>query len=565
MDDRGLRLDGVCAGYPGRRGHAPRRVLDGLAATAASGELTVLIGPNGTGKSTLLRTMAGLQPALGGRVLVDGGAVEAIPAPELARRLAVVLTERDVPALLTARELAALGRHPHTGFTGRLSAADHDVVAWALEAVHAAHLADRPVTELSDGERQRVLVARALAQEPSAILLDEPTAFLDVTSRVALMGLLRRLARDRGLAVVVSTHDLELALRVADRLWLLTPGGLLHTGTPEELTVAGLIGAAFDGDELSFDPASGVFVLREGDAGRLRVTAGDNHTPLLERALAREGWRTSRRGGEDGGEPADLAVRQAGDGYVAAFDGDVIPFATLPELAAWSRRAADTLRETPPALLPATPAAVSDAVAGVSTLGGRFALEIDQLGEGWRPLADLFADPGVLAEVIDAVAGRLGAAEREASATILFQEIAARLWAPSIGAVIAHDVLVDLDPRRVHWRAVTGEPLPLRAADLDGWRIRDPARIAGHLHRTVVTELLEPLAATVQGAVRISADPLWGDAASALTGTVRALARVRPQLTDAAVALGRELLAMPPLRGTGEPAEPVPGPLHTGS
>ncbi|MGI5162477.1 ATP-binding cassette domain-containing protein [Microbispora sp. CA-102843] len=566
MDDRGLRLDGVCAGYPARRGRAPRRVLDGLEATAAPGELTVLIGPNGTGKSTLLRTMAGLQPALDGRVLIDGVAVEAIPAAELARRLAVVLTERDLPALLTARELAGLGRHPHTGFTGRLSDSDREIVTWALEAVHAAHLADRPVTELSDGERQRVLVARALAQEPAAILLDEPTAFLDVTSRVALLGLLRRLARERDLAVVVSTHDLELALRVADRIWLLASGGLLQTGTPEELTLAGVIGAAFDGDELSFDPASGVFALRTGNGGRVRVTADGIHGPLLERALSRAGWRTCRSGddtftwsaGSDD-EAVELAVRHAGDGYVAAFDGDVVEFATLPELTAWSRRTADTLVETSPALLPAAPAAVSGAAADVSTVGGYFALEIDQVEDGWRPLADLFTDPGVLAERITAVAGRLGTAERRVAASILFQGIAARLWSPPLGAVIAHDLIVDLDPRRVHWQAVTGGPLPLRAAGLDGWQIRDPARIAEHLHRTVVTELLEPLAAAVQGVVKIAPGLLWGNAASALAGTVRALARVRPELTGAAAALGRELLAMPPLRGTGELAEPAPG------
>ncbi|WP_433225436.1 ATP-binding cassette domain-containing protein [Microtetraspora malaysiensis] len=579
MDERGLRLDGVCAGYPARRGHAERRVLDGLDATAPSGALTALIGPNGAGKSTLLRTMAGLQPALAGRVRIDGVAVDAVPAAELARRLAVVLTERDLPALLTARELAALGRHPHTGFTGRLSAADGEIVTWALEAVHAGHLADRPVTELSDGERQRVLVARSLAQEPSAILLDEPTAFLDVTSRVALMGLLRRLARERDLTVVVSTHDLELALRVADRIWLLAPGGVLHAGTPEELTAQGVIGTAFDGDELSFDPASGVFVLQGGSGGSVRVSADDAHRPLLERALAREGWRpspVSRAGtGEpsepsspveaagDGGSPLsagpELAVQQAGDGYLAAFDGDVVRFATLPELAAWSRRAADALRAGPPALLPATPLTVSGAVADVSTVSGYFELGIGPIESGWRPLADLFTDPGALATRIGGTAERLNTTETRVAASILFQGIAARMWSPALGAAIAHDLLVDLDPGRVHWQAVTGGPLPLRATGLDGWRVRDPARIAERLHRTVVSGLLEPLAAAVQQNVKIAPGLLWGNAASALAGSVRTLARVRPELTGAAIALGRELLALGPLRDTGELAEPAPG------
>ncbi|WP_433355921.1 ATP-binding cassette domain-containing protein [Microtetraspora malaysiensis] len=599
MDERGLRLDGVCAGYPARRGHTERRVLDGLDAAAPPGALTALIGPNGAGKSTLLRTMAGLQPALAGRIRIDGVAVKSVPAAELARRLAVVLTERDLPALLTARELAGLGRHPHTGFTGRLSAADGEIVTWALEAVHAGHLADRPVTELSDGERQRVLVARSLAQEPSAILLDEPTAFLDVTSRVALMGLLRRLARERDLTVVVSTHDLELALRVADRIWLLAPGGVLHAGTPEELTARGVIGAAFDGDELSFDPASGVFVLQAGSGGSVRVSADDAHRPLLERALAREGWRPSPVSRAGTGEPSEpsspveatgdgdsvtnvtpparvivgaagdegsplsaspkLAVRQAGDGYLAAFDGDVMRFATISELTAWSRRAADVLREAPPALLPATPRTVSGAVADVSTVSGYFALGIGPIEAGWRPLADLFTDPGVLETRIGETAERLNTTETRVAASILFQGIAARMWSPALGAAIAHDLLVDLDPGRVHWQAVTGGPLPLRAADLDGWRVRDPARIAERLHRTVVSGLLEPLAAAVQQVVKIAPGLLWGNAASALAGSVRTLARVRPELTGAVVALGRELLALGPLRDTGELAEPAPG------
>ncbi|MCC5575300.1 (2Fe-2S)-binding protein [Microtetraspora sp. AC03309] len=580
MDDRGLRLDGVCAGYPARRGHRGRLVLDGLDATAAPGELTVLIGPNGAGKSTLLRTMAGLQPVLDGRVLIDGAAIESVPASELARRLAVVLTERDLPALLTARELAGLGRHPHTGFTGRLSAADGEIVSWALEAVHAVHLADRPVTELSDGERQRVLVARALAQQPSAILLDEPTAFLDVTSRVALMGLLRRLARENDLAVVVSTHDLELALRVADRLWLLAPGGLLSAGTPEELTLRGVIGAAFDGDELSFDPASGVFVLQAGSGGRVRVTADGIHRPLLERALAREGWRTAavRRTGEAAvrsarcdagadagagpgpdGEAVELAVRRTGNGYVAAFDGEVIRFATIPELAAWSRHAADTLRETPPTLRPATPLAVSGAVCDVSTVGGYFELGIGEVEDGWRPLTDLFTDPGVLEKRIADVAERLNTTETRVAASILFQGIAARIWSPPLGAAIAHGLLIDLDPGRIHWQAAPSGPLPLRATGLDGWQVRDPERITERLHHTVVTGLLEPLTAAFRTVVKIAPGLLWGNAASALAGAVRAIARVRPELNDTAVTLGRELLDLGPLRDTGELAEPAPG------
>ncbi|MEX5712286.1 ABC transporter ATP-binding protein [Parafrankia sp. FMc6] len=258
--DQGLRLDGLAVGYRRRR-RARHPVLGDLTATAPRGELTVLLGPNGIGKSTLLRTLAGLQPALGGRVLLDGSDLCRLSRAERARVVSTVLTDRVQIGLLTAADLVGLGRHPHTGPTGRLDPADRAVVAWALTAVGASHLATRDTDELSDGERQRVMIARALAQEPSLILLDEPTAFLDAPSRVTITALLRRLARERDLTVVVSTHDLELSLRVADQVWLVDRAGDLHTGSPDEVISAGAVNATFDGDDLRFDPSTRTFEL----------------------------------------------------------------------------------------------------------------------------------------------------------------------------------------------------------------------------------------------------------------------------------------------------------------
>ncbi|MFE0153598.1 ATP-binding cassette domain-containing protein [Nonomuraea sp. NPDC059007] len=533
-----LRLEALCAGYPARRGRGERRVLDGLAASAAPGELTVLIGPNGSGKSTLLKTMAGLQPPLTGRVHLDGEVLGSLSPAEVARKLAAVLTERDLPPLLSAREVAGLGRHPHTGFTGRLGPADHAVVSWALSAVNAGHLAERQVSELSDGERQRVLIARALAQEPSVILLDEPTAFLDVTSRVALMGLLRTLARDRGLVIVVSTHDLELALRVADRVWLVTAEGVLHTGTPEELTENGLIGACFDGEELSFDRQAGVFTLNPARARPVRLP----DDPLLERALAREGWRRDAAGA------VQLAVDHREGGYAAAYDGRTPWFPTIPEVAAWARHLHDH-----PVLLPAAPAV---AVAGTSTLGGYFELEVGPPGDGWQPFTDLSADPSALAGRIDSVAERLGTQERRVAASILFQGLAARLWSPVLGAFIVHDLLLDLPPQDLHWRPVPSGPLPLRIARPTGWQAADPSAAIEPIYRNVVTELLEPLAETTRGIVKLAPGLLWGNAASSLAGSIRAVLRRHPELTARAVPIGRELLRTKLLKGTGDLAEP---------
>ncbi|WP_226350809.1 ABC transporter ATP-binding protein [Pseudonocardia sp. ICBG601] len=261
----GLVLTGLVAGYA--QGGALRRarvcpVLSRVDAVAARGELTVLLGANGTGKSTLLRTLAGLQPALGGAVTLDGTDLLALRPPERARRVGVVLTDRPDPGQLTGRDVVELGRLPHTGAAGVLTAGDEAAVDAAIDAVRAGPLAGRPLARMSDGERQRMMVARALAQQPSLLLLDEPSAFLDVSSRVALLGTLRRLAREQDLAVLLSTHDLEPALRLADRAWLLDGAGALRTGTPGELAASGAVGAAFDTDELAFDAPTGTFRLR---------------------------------------------------------------------------------------------------------------------------------------------------------------------------------------------------------------------------------------------------------------------------------------------------------------
>ena len=188
---------------------------------------------------------------------------------------------------LSAYALAALGRYPYTGWDGRLSATDEEVVRWAMEAVGARELAARSVGELSDGERQKVTIARALAQEPAVLLLDEPTAFLDLPRRVEIVQLLRRLAGEGDRAVLLSTHDLDLALRSADRLWLLPPGGPLQTGAPEDLVLNGAFQRIF-GD---FDPATGSFHLARRPEGEIGLTGEGLQALWTARALERAGFR----------------------------------------------------------------------------------------------------------------------------------------------------------------------------------------------------------------------------------------------------------------------------------
>lgn len=322
----------LAVGYRYRKARCP--VIERVNLSVARGELVCLLGPNGIGKSTLMRTLARMQPTLGGTIEIDGVAIEALSASALAQRLGIVLTERVAVESLRARQVVELGRYPHSGWLGGLNARDREVVAWALDAVGAAHLADRDFARISDGERQRIMVARALAQEPVLLMLDEPTAFLDVPARVELMGLLRRLTRENDLAVVVATHDLELALRTADIVWLLTPGGNVITGAPEDVMLSGAIAQAFEGRRIRFHPEERSFRWLTGERGQATVRGEGLRAEMVKAVLEREGYSTSTNGG-----PSPVTVTVDDAGWTASELGEPMPFTgkTFRELAAWLR------------------------------------------------------------------------------------------------------------------------------------------------------------------------------------------------------------------------------------
>ncbi|MEZ4683046.1 MAG: ABC transporter ATP-binding protein [Caldilineaceae bacterium] len=283
-----LTTSNLAIGYThGRRTTA---VLDNLNIALRPGELTCLIGPNGAGKSTLMRTLAGMQIPLSGHVHLGTDELHRIPAQRLAKQLAVVLTERIEVGNLSSYALATLGRHPYTDWRGQLSAHDETVVREALVAVGAAALAARPVNELSDGERQKVMIARALAQEPRILLLDEPTAFLDLPRRVEVMQLLHKLARERNCAILLSTHDLELALRLADRLWLMPVGGPLRVGLPEELALNGALATTFQSEGVEFDSSQGSFKVQRQQCGPIGLVGEGDKALWTARALERIGF-----------------------------------------------------------------------------------------------------------------------------------------------------------------------------------------------------------------------------------------------------------------------------------
>jgi iron complex transport system ATP-binding protein len=211
------------------------------------------------GKSTLLRTIAGFQPPLAGNIKIEGRPVESFSDNEFAKTLSVVLTEKTDLRDLTAREVAALGRNPYTGFWGLLRQSDETAVDQALAMTGITHLADRPVNALSDGERQKTMLAKAIAQQTPIIVLDEPTAFLDFRSKIEIMRLLRRLAHEQNKTIFLATHDVELAMQSADRLWLLDADKGLTAGSPDELRNSGVIEQFFRCEGAVFDKNTGFF------------------------------------------------------------------------------------------------------------------------------------------------------------------------------------------------------------------------------------------------------------------------------------------------------------------
>ncbi len=305
MSEIVLETSNLSIGYnPSRQ--PVKVVAKDISLSLRAGELVCLLGPNGAGKSTLIRTLCGMRSPLSGHVKLMGEDISRLKPKEMARRLGVVLTDRIEVGMLSVYALVALGRHPHTGWTGTLSPRDERIVRWAIEIVGATALAKRRVNELSDGERQKVLIARALAQEPGLIVLDEPTAFLDLPRRVDIMSTLRRLAHLTNRAVLLSTHDLDLAMRSADRVWLLPPNGALQEGAPEDLVLSGAFEHTFHSEGVVFDSNSGSFKINDTPCGPIDLLGEGLTTVWTARALERIGYWVNQGG--IGVSPASVEV-----------------------------------------------------------------------------------------------------------------------------------------------------------------------------------------------------------------------------------------------------------------
>lgn len=277
-------------------------VHKGLTFDLRIGELTCLLGPNGAGKSTLLRTLGASQSPLEGEIYLEKKSIVRYGEKELARKISLVLTEKTFAGALRVKELVALGRHPHTGFFGRLSSYDYAIIDKAMSDTGILDKKESYVAELSDGERQKAMIAKALTQESPIIILDEPTSFLDIISRIEMMHLLHELAHKHRKAILLSTHDLEQALLSADQLWLLSKKDGLKTGNPEDLIFGGAIDHLFEHRHILLDKLSGSFRRQHKNTRLIKINADPEHTFWTRNLLNRYGF--------DGALPSDSYIAE---------------------------------------------------------------------------------------------------------------------------------------------------------------------------------------------------------------------------------------------------------------
>lgn len=285
MMNKSIELRDLAIGYKNRQ--SVKVVAQHIDAHIFGSELTCLLGANGIGKSTLLRTLSAFQPKISGEVFIHGQEISSYSEKALAMLISVVLTEKIDIKNMDVHELVSLGRSPYTGFWGKLTPEDHAEVEKAISLVKIEHLTHRMVHTLSDGERQKTMIAKALAQNTPVIFLDEPTAFLDFPSKVEMMQLLHRLSRETGKTIFLSTHDLELALQIADKIWLMDDRAQIHIGTPEDLSLNGDLSNFFARKGILFDKETGLFRVKNDFDRQIRLVGHGQRYSMIRKALLR--------------------------------------------------------------------------------------------------------------------------------------------------------------------------------------------------------------------------------------------------------------------------------------
>lgn len=284
-----IKAENLSIGYRDSRG-GDNMSYENLSFSLKRGEITTLLGTNGAGKSTLIKTLCGVIKPLSGEVFIGEIPLQTLSSSELSSRIAVVLTERIPDGGLTVYEVVSMGRYPYTGFFGGLTGYDKKVVEESLDVIGIGTMRNKPMAHLSDGERQKVMIAKSLAQESDVIILDEPTAFLDVCSKIEVVALLRRLASENGKTFLMSSHDIELALQYSDRLWVMNAqrDGMV-CGTTEDVVLSkGLEPLVGGSPHFSFDYEFGCF--RASNVSGKSVALKGDRVHWVKNALERKGF-----------------------------------------------------------------------------------------------------------------------------------------------------------------------------------------------------------------------------------------------------------------------------------
>lgn len=285
-----LKLDSLEIGY--LWGRKKKILLSPLTATASKGEMISVIGMNGIGKSTLLRTLAGIQRQLGGAVFYGDKELREFTPAELARVTGYISTEPVKAGNMTVYDLVSLGRYPHTNWLGTLGDEDQAIIFNAMEKTSVVSFSGRYLAEMSDGERQKAMIARLVAQDTDVMLMDEPTSFLDVRNRFDILHLLYRLTREEGRTVIFTTHDLDMAIRHSDKIWLILETGLLE-GAPEDLILSGHFDNLFKSSSVHFNSVSGSYSFKNENRGAVYIEGSETYRHWTEEALKRAGYSIS--------------------------------------------------------------------------------------------------------------------------------------------------------------------------------------------------------------------------------------------------------------------------------
>jgi len=288
-----LTTEQLSIGY--RQKSNERCIASKLDLSIRKGELVCLLGPNGCGKSTLMRSIAGLQTILSGKISIQNTDLQHLSAHHRALLLSLVLTEKIEGGNLTVSDIVAVGRYPHTNFMGTLTDYDKKEINEAISQCGLLGFESKLYIQLSDGEKQRVMIARALAQDTPLIMLDEPTAHLDLPHRIEMMKTLHHLAKTTQKAILLSTHELDLALQWSDTLWLMQSDGIIFNGAPEDMVLQGHFSQVFGNDSLKFDLKSGTFKTKHQHGTRVNLLGSGTTYDWTRRAIERDGFEADQQ------------------------------------------------------------------------------------------------------------------------------------------------------------------------------------------------------------------------------------------------------------------------------